>query len=137
MQQSEKIKELSQLMRIHGIKILEIRNPEEEIKIELFPMSEDASPSQPSDINNRAAITAPIMGVGYTLPQGGVKPFVSVGDTVKQGSILCIIEVMKVLNEISADFDCEILDVCFKNGEIVEFGQTLFNVKRIDALNVH
>ena len=136
MQQTEKIKELSQVMRANGIKVLEIKNPEEEIKIELFPIAaaEDKIVSQPQ--SSIDIITAPIMGIGYIFPPDQNRPFACVGDKVKKGSVLCIIEVMKIMNEVTAAFDCEIMEVSFDNGMIVEFGQTLFKVKRIDALSV-
>ena len=135
MQQAEKIQELSQLMRANGIKLLEIKNQEEDIKIELFPLiNEEQVASKP--MPNLDIITAPIMGIGYIYPQNKNKPFVCVGDKVKKGSVICIIEVMKILNEVTASYDCEIMEVSFENGMIVEFGQPLFKVKRIDALSV-
>jgi len=133
--QTEKIKELTQIMRANGVKTFEIKNQEEEIRIELFHMDEKEIISEP--LANTDVITAPIMGIGYAFPPNRNKPFVSVGDIVKKGNVLCIIEVMKVMNEITADYDCEILEVCFNNGTIIEFGQALFKVKRIDALDAH
>ena len=137
--QTDMIVEFSQIMRVNGIKTLEIKNVEEEIKIELFPLNEKENEkgivSEPSA--NCDVITAPIMGIGYAYPPNRNKPFVSVGDKVIKGNVLCIIEVMKVLNEITAEYDCEIQEVCFENGAIVEFGQALFKVKRADVQNAH
>ena len=135
MPQIEKIKELSQMMRANGIKILELKEQGDEMKIELFPLHEGETISQP--LADYEIIIAPILGIGYSFPPNRNKPFVSVGDKVEKGSVLCIIEVMKVMNEITADYDCEILEVCFENGAIVEFGQTLFKVKRMGALNAY
>jgi len=114
-------------MRANGVKTLEIKNQEEEIKIELFPLNEIEIHSEPPE--NIDVITAPIMGIGYAFPPNRNTPFVSVGDKIKKGNVLCLIEVMKVLNEITAEHDCEIVEICFENGAIVEFGQILFKVK--------
>lgn len=78
-----------------------------------------------SDVNE---IKAPLVGIFYIGASPDAKPFVEIGKKVKKGETLCIIEAMKLLNEINADNDCEIVDICVKNGEIVEYGQTLFKV---------
>ena len=74
-------------------------------------------------------ITAPIVGVFYGAPSPDSPPFVSIGTPVKRGDVLCIIEAMKLMNEIIAEQDGEIADICIKNGEIAEFGQVLFKLK--------
>ena len=78
-----------------------------------------------SDVNE---IKSPLVGTFYSAPSPEAKPFVEVGAKVKKGDTLCIVEAMKLMNEITADKDCEIVDICVKNGEIVEYGQTLFKV---------
>ena len=130
--QNVRIKELSQLMRENGIKALEIKDQEEEIKIELFPF-ETTSNSFSAEAYD--TVTTPLMGLGYIKPNEESKPYVSIGDKVKKGDVLCVIEKMKVMNEILADYDCEIIETCFEHGAIVEFNQALFKVKRIDASN--
>lgn len=80
-------------------------------------------------VDNSVFITAPCPGTFYEAPQPGEKPFVKVGDNVKAGQVLCIIEAMKLLNDITADMDCEILEVMVKNGESVEYDTKLFRVK--------
>jgi acetyl-CoA carboxylase biotin carboxyl carrier protein len=77
-------------------------------------------------------ITAPIVGTFYEAPAPGSEPFVKVGDIVKKGQTLCIIEAMKVMNEIEAEFDCKILEQRVKNGESVEFGQVLYIVEPLE-----
>lgn len=76
-------------------------------------------------------ITSPIVGTYYAASSPGSKPFVEVGDKVKKGQVLCIVEAMKLMNEITADFDCEIVKVLVKNEDIVQYGQPLFLVKVI------
>lgn len=77
-------------------------------------------------------ITSPIVGTFYEAPAPGSEPFVRVGDIVKKGQTLCIIEAMKVMNEIEAEFDCKILNQLVKNGESVEFGQPLYIVESLE-----
>ncbi|MDY6820111.1 MAG: acetyl-CoA carboxylase biotin carboxyl carrier protein [Deferribacterota bacterium] len=74
-------------------------------------------------------IISPIIGTFYEAPAPGAKPFVKVGDIVRKGQTLCIIEAMKIMNELEAEFDCKILKRLVKNGEAVEFGQPLFIVE--------
>ena len=74
-------------------------------------------------------VTSPIVGTFYASPKPESPAFVSVGSKVKKGDGLCIIEAMKLMNEIDAEFDCEIVEICAKNEQMVEFGQTLFKVR--------
>jgi len=78
-------------------------------------------------------VTSPIVGVFYSAPSPDSAPFVRIGDKVRKGDVLCIIEAMKLLNEIAADADGEIADICVKNGDIAEYGQTLFKLVRRDG----
>ena len=71
-------------------------------------------------------VTSPMVGTFYRSPSPEAKPFVQVGDTVKKGDTLCIIEAMKLLNEIEAEEDGVIKEVLVENGQPVEFGQPLF-----------
>ena len=70
-----------------------------------------------------------MVGVFYAAASPDEEPFVSVGDKVKKGDVLCIIEAMKLMNEITADSDGEIVQVCAENEQVVEYGQTLFVIK--------
>ena len=72
---------------------------------------------------------SPLVGVFYTSPAEGEEPFVSVGDTVKKGQTLAIVEAMKLMNEIESDFDGVIDAVLVENGQAVEYGQPLFRIK--------
>ena len=73
-------------------------------------------------------VKAPIVGVFYAAPSPDAEPFVKVGDTVKKGDLICIIEAMKFMNEITAEQDGTISEICVKNGDLVEFGQVIFKM---------
>lgn len=73
-------------------------------------------------------VTAPMVGVFYAAPAPGDEPFVHVGSKVKAGETLCIIEAMKVLNEVTAEADGEVLEICVADGELVEFGSCLMRI---------
>lgn len=74
-------------------------------------------------------VEAPMVGVLYLAPSPESAPFVKVGDSVKQGDVLCIIEAMKLMNEITAEQDGVVTGIEAANGQIVEFGQPLFRLK--------
>ena len=73
-------------------------------------------------------VTAPLVGVFYAAPAPGDEPFVRVGSKVKAGETLCIIEAMKVLNEVTAEADGEVLEICVADGDLVEFGSCLMRI---------
>ena len=74
-------------------------------------------------------IESPMVGTFYAAPDPDSEPFVTVGADVADDSVVCIIEAMKIMNEIKADVSGKIVEVCVQNGQTVEFGQTLFKVK--------
>ena len=74
-------------------------------------------------------LTSPMVGTFYRAPSPGADPFVKVGDTVKKGQVVCIIEAMKLLNEVEADMDGTVKEVCVENGQPVEFCQSLFIIE--------
>ncbi|MGN0343927.1 MAG: acetyl-CoA carboxylase biotin carboxyl carrier protein [Lachnospiraceae bacterium] len=76
-------------------------------------------------------ITSPIVGTFYAAPAPDAAPFVKVGDHVKNGQTVCILEAMKLMNEIQSEFDCEIEAVLVSNEQKVEYGQPLFRVKKL------
>jgi acetyl-CoA carboxylase biotin carboxyl carrier protein len=86
-----------------------------------------AAPAAVEDSGN--TIDSPIVGTFYTSPSPDADPFVKVGDTVHEDTVVCIVEAMKVMNEIKAETTGTISEVCVSNGEAVEFGQPLFKVK--------
>ncbi len=76
-------------------------------------------------------IKSPMVGTFYQAPSPGAAPFVNIGDIVKKGSTVAIIEAMKIMNEIESEFDCKILEILVSDGEPVEFDQPLFRVEKL------
>ena len=74
-------------------------------------------------------VRAPMVGVFYAAPAPGDEPFVRVGSKVKAGETLCIIEAMKVLNEVSAETDGEVVEICVADGELVEYGSCIMRIR--------
>lgn len=83
---------------------------------------------EPAPVKEGTLVLAPTVGVFYSAPGPDARPFVEVGDQVKKGDTLCIIEAMKLMNEIAAEEEGQIVEVCVQNGQIVEYGQTLFKL---------
>ena len=75
------------------------------------------------------AITSPMVGAFYAAPAPGAKPFVKVGDTVSAGQVVCIVEAMKLMNEIESEFSGKITEICVEDGQSVEYGQILMYVE--------
>jgi acetyl-CoA carboxylase biotin carboxyl carrier protein len=76
-----------------------------------------------------AVVKSPIVGTFYRAPEPAAPPFVDIGTTVKKGQVLCIIEAMKLMNEIDAEFDGEIVKIYVENGQSVQYGERLFAIK--------
>mgnify|MGYP005776658589 FL=1 len=90
------------------------------------PQAEETS--QIKDYNKYRDIKSPMVGIFYTAPSPEAEPFVKVGSKVKKGDTLCIIEAMKLMNDVVAEEDGEIVESCAENGALVEFGQILFKI---------
>ncbi|HKF98714.1 MAG TPA: acetyl-CoA carboxylase biotin carboxyl carrier protein, partial [Steroidobacteraceae bacterium] len=93
------------------------------------PEAAAAEAPVPKPKPNEHVITAPMVGTFYASPSPGAKPFVEIGDEIKVGQVLCIIEAMKMMNQIEADRAGRIASVMARNGDPVEFGQPLFVVE--------
>lgn len=142
------IKSLIQLMENSSLTLLEVsendlkirlqRNIKEnsfkntgvqkEIDDNINNCAEAAVPEKAVNFNQIKEIKSPMVGIFYEAGSPQAEPFVTIGSKVKKGDILCVIEAMKVMNEITAEIDGEIVDICVKNGELVEFSQTLFKI---------
>ena len=151
-----KIKKLIELLEESGIAEIEIKEGEEAVRISRMPAGAVAQPPQvtqlpgvpaaaaPAQAASEAAaavsaaqkpkpsehvITAPMVGTFYASPSPGAKPFVEIGDEIKVGQVLCIIEAMKMMNQIESDKTGRVAAILVKNGDPVEFGQPLFVIE--------
>ena len=79
--------------------------------------------------NNEKQILSPMVGTFYAKPEADADPFVQVGQTVEHKDVVCVIEAMKLFNEVDAGIEGEVLEILVKDGDVVEFGQPLFTVK--------
>lgn len=80
-------------------------------------------------IEDANIVTSPMVGTFYTKPAPDKEDFVKVGDRVKKGQVLCIIEAMKLMNEIESEYDGQIVEICQKNEDMVDYGRPLFKIK--------
>ena len=142
----KQIRQLAQILRECGLTALEVSEGETHILLKKEPAPIAAAPAmaaplpalpeaapapepvQGVNFAEAAEIKAPMPGIFYAAPSPNAEPFVKVGSRVKKGDVVCIIEAMKLMNEITADRDGEIVDVCLTDGAIVEYGQALFKV---------
>jgi acetyl-CoA carboxylase biotin carboxyl carrier protein len=148
-----KIKKLIELLEESGIAEIEIKEGEEAVRISRMPTGGmvtqmHAMPAMapamaggaagqgaaqeapaPKPRANEHVVTAPMVGTFYAAPSPGAKPFVEIGDEVKVGQVLCIIEAMKMMNQIESDKAGRVTSVMARNGDPVEFGQPLFVVE--------
>jgi acetyl-CoA carboxylase biotin carboxyl carrier protein len=79
--------------------------------------------------DNYKTIKSPMVGTFYTKSEPTAKPYVKVGDKVVKGQVLCILEAMKLMNEIESEYDGEIVEICAKDDDMVEYGEVLFKIK--------
>lgn len=92
-------------------------------------VAEPAAPAAPAPVASGATeVCAPMVGVFYVAPSPGAEPFVHVGSKVKKGETLCILEAMKLMNEVVAECDGEIAEICASDGDLVEYGRVLFRI---------
>ena len=146
----KQIRELAQIVSENGLSAIEVAEGENRVRIEravaapaavpavVSMPAPAAAPTAPApapaaeetnvDFNRTREIKSPMVGVFYAAPSPDAKPFVEVGSKVKKGDVVCIVEAMKLMNEITAEFDGEVVDICVHNGDVVEYGQTLFKL---------
>ena len=79
--------------------------------------------------NKLTPITSPMVGTFYSSASPDDEPFVRIGDTIKPGQVVCIIEAMKLMNEIEADISGKVVEICVENGQTIEFGQVLMYIE--------
>jgi acetyl-CoA carboxylase biotin carboxyl carrier protein len=139
------IRKYAKLMRELGLTGLEFSENGNTVRLEMNPPEAAAtqSPAQanvnpaagtaaPSDSpDGLTVISSPMVGVFYNAPAENAPPFVKLGDRVNKGDVLCIIEAMKLMNEITAEQDGIIAEICVGNEQIVDYGHVLFRIKNI------
>jgi acetyl-CoA carboxylase biotin carboxyl carrier protein len=154
-----KVKKLIELLEESGVSEIEIKEGEESVRISRHPagvVHTISAPAYSAPVAAAAAagaaagvatpapagagpapaahspdslVTAPMVGTFYASPAPGAKAFVEIGSEVKPGDVLCIIEAMKMMNQIESDKAGRVVSVLVKNGDPVEFGQTLFIIE--------
>jgi acetyl-CoA carboxylase biotin carboxyl carrier protein len=150
----KEIKSLIKMIMETDISEFELENSEEKIKIKRGSTQEiihyqtpqqislpQASAPQISELTMAVvpppaeekgeSITSPIVGTFYRAPAPDAPPYVEVGQIVEKGQVFCIVEAMKLMNEIEAEYRCTILKICKENAQPVEFGDVLFVVERL------
>lgn len=134
------IRKYAGLMRELGLTGLEITENDRVVRLERTPPARTAQASltepagsvkpEPETDPDALVVRSPLVGVFYAAPTENAEAFVSVGDRVKKGQVLCIIEAMKLMNEITAEADGVIKEICVTNGQVVEYGTELFRIGR-------
>jgi acetyl-CoA carboxylase biotin carboxyl carrier protein len=130
------IRKYAKLMRELELTGLEITEGNTVVRLERGGSAPAAAPGAVIPLPERQAeaekgevIASPMVGVFYAAPAENAAPYVAVGDRVKAGDTLCIIEAMKLMNEITAEKDGVIAEVCAGNGQVVEYGTPLFRLE--------
>jgi acetyl-CoA carboxylase biotin carboxyl carrier protein len=152
-----KVKKLIELLEESGIAEIEIKEGEEAVRISRMPTggivtqvqpammqappaaapaaapvaatAAGGAPAAPARRANEHVVAAPMVGTFYAAASPGAKPFVEIGSEVKEGQVLCIIEAMKMMNQIESDKSGKITAIMATNGDPVEFGQPLFVIE--------
>lgn len=132
------IRKYANLMSELGLTGLEVTENDRVVRLERNTAPQTTAPVQTvqvGDVPQSAAnedlieISSPMVGVFYAAPAEDADPYVQVGDRVKKGQTLCIVEAMKLMNEIVAETDGQIVEICAQNGQVVDFGCPLFRIK--------
>tara|TARA_B100000482_G_C12485723_1_gene250589 strand:+ start:80 stop:523 length:444 start_codon:yes stop_codon:yes gene_type:complete len=143
-----KIKTLIEMLEESNLKEIEVSQGDESVRISKQSQGDDAiefnqsSNRQPESINinqNQSQkkdadydgnlVKSPIVGTFYRKPSPDSPPFIKVGDSVNKGDVLCIVEAMKMMNEIKSDYDGKIISIEIDDGQPVEFGQTIIVIQ--------
>ena len=87
------------------------------------------APAENTSVPKGKPVTSPMVGAFYAAPSPGAKPFVKVGDTVSAGQVVCIVEAMKLMNEIQSEVSGKVTQICVEDGQSVEYGQVLMYIE--------
>ena len=143
----EEIRQILEMMREHGLSEFELEQGDVKLRLRkeigtgpmrsTAPTAVPAGTAAPDDTARApvaeemdlAIVKSPIVGTFYRAPEPGAKPFVEIGDAVKKGQVLCIIEAMKLMNEINSEWDGDVVKAYVENGHAVQYGERLFAIK--------
>lgn len=136
--EEDKIRKYAVLMRELGLSGLEINENGVAMRLECgdrgkvsLPHEEPQAPAQEAPVSGLNEIRSPMIGVYYAASSENAAPFVKKGDRIRKGDILCIIESMKLMNEIVAEQSGVVEEICVENGDVVDFGRVLFRLKEV------
>ena len=140
------IRKYAELMKELGLTALEINETTGNVRLERTPApvaaaitaaaapapaaAPVAAPAAPAAASDVIRVKSPMVGVFYAAPAENAEAFVKVGDRVTKGQTLCIVEAMKLMNELPAEQDGIITEICVENGQVVDYGMTLFEMKK-------
>ena len=140
------IRKYAELMKELGLTALEINETTGNVRLERTPApvaaaipaaaapapaaAPVAAPAAPAAASDIIRVKSPMVGVFYAAPAENAEAFVKVGDRVTKGQTLCIVEAMKLMNELPAEQDGIITEICVENGQVVDYGMTLFEMKK-------
>ena len=145
-----KVKKLIEMLENSNLEEIEIQEGEESVRLvkstnktqAIAPQSivlpQDTVAQEVVDLSvtdketkeDANSISSPMVGTFYASASPGAKPFISVGDIIAEGDVVCIVEAMKMMNEIKSDFSGTVLSVNLENSEPVEYGQSLFEISK-------
>ena len=149
-----KVKKLIEMLEQSNLEEIEIQEGEESVRLvknkpnnlisnqpvytESIQSIEDRTPERSKEVSEEPVenedsgdlINSPMVGTFYASASPGSKPFISVGDHVNEGDVVCIVEAMKMMNEIKSEFSGEVLSISVENSQPVEYGQTLFEISK-------
>ena len=141
------IEKLAKLIKENQLTELSVKDGEQTVTLkkeagktvevaQVMPQIQKSQPVQPKEEKVEApvkksdkVIKSPMVGTFYKAPAAGAPPFVEVGGLVAQGEVVCIIEAMKLMNEIETEFSGKIVEICVEDGQAVEYGQTIMYVE--------
>lgn len=132
----DELDQILELMRRHGLVEFELERDDLRVRLRKPERTADTPlPSPAGDLSaagtdpDLAVVQAPILGTFYRASGPDASPFVSVGDVVRTGDVLCIIEAMKLMNEIKSECDGEVVEVYVESGQPVQYGERLFSIR--------
>lgn len=144
-----KVKKLIEMLEDSNLEEIEIQEGEESVRLvkgnshnqnlhtqtisipQNNPIQEPPSEETAEEVKEETnSIDSPMVGTFYASASPGAKPFISIGDIVSEGDVVCIVEAMKMMNEIKSEFSGRVLSVNVENSEPVEYGQSLFEISK-------